>query len=316
MLPGIRKVVACRDKYISLYNEQLEILKQMEEKIVLLKESNLELCERNAEIVKKIEETEESLIEAKNNIKKISGDYEILQNEFALLQQTKNDLEKIIEQKNAELNQKNFREQTEKLHSGEFWDKHYQHAGDSGTGSYGRLSKFKSEIVNAFVKNEKIHTVLEIGCGDGNQLKLMEYEHYVGVDVSAHIIEADREIFQGDSSKEFYCSLTEREKYANRNYDLVLSMDVIFHLLEDEVFHLYMDDLFGLASKFVVIYSSNHEEFTPWPEYRHRNFTGYVADHFPEWKLIQYIPNKYPYQIGKESETSASDFYIFQRQEN
>mgnify|MGYP006906604325 CR=1 FL=1 len=96
---------------------------------------------------------------------------------------------------------------------------------------------------------------------------------------------------------------------------MTISMDVIFHLLEDDVFSRYMDDLFTLADKYVIIYSSNHEEYTPWPEYRHRNFTGYVAEHHPNWTLIQYIPNKYPYQIGKESETSASDFYIFQRQE-
>jgi hypothetical protein len=40
-------------------------------------------------------------------------------------------------------------------------------------------------------------------------------------------------------------------------FDLELSLDVIYHLVEDEVFDAYMRSLFAHAGRFVVIYSSN-----------------------------------------------------------
>ncbi len=111
----------------------------------------------------------------------------------------------------------------------------------------------------------------------------------------------------------FYCSLTQRSKYIGQKYDLALSLDVIFHLLEQPVFEAYMEDLFFLSERYVVIYSSNHEAYTPWPEFRHRNFTGYVQEPFPQWEHIKFIPNRYPYHIGQEEDTSASDFYIYKK---
>ena len=230
---------------------------------------------------------------------------------ISMLQGEVSKLETELTQKQEEILRFNFRANTESLDSGAFWNAQYSKGGNSGTGSYKHLAQFKSDTVNAFLMQNNIVTVLEIGCGDGNQLQQIQYIEYVGVDVSPIIIEKNREKFKEDGAKRFYCTLTERDQYVNRTYNLTISMDVIFHLLEDDVFHQYLDDLFTLSEKFVVIYSSNHEEYTCWPEYRHRNFTGYVQQHYPDWKLIQYIPNKYPYQIGKESETSASDFYFF-----
>ena len=91
-------------------------------------------------------------------------------------------------------------------------------------------------------------------------------------------------------------------------------MDVIFHLIEDDVYANYMEDLFKVSNKYVIIYSSNHEEYTRWPEFRHRNFLSYIQKNIKGWKLDKFIPNKYPYVIGQEETTSTSDFYIFKRE--
>jgi len=201
------------------------------------------------------------------------------------------------------------------IESGMFWNEHYKKGGNSGTGSYNRLAEFKAEVVNSFIKEKNIKTVIEFGCGDGNQLSLINYEKYTGVDVSDYIVEKNREKYAGDMAKEFYHTLTEREHYINQKYDMAISMDVIFHLLEDEVFEAYMEDLFAVAEKYVVIYSSNHEEYTRWVEYRHRKFMAYIQKNIEEWKVACFIPNKYPYVIGEEENTSASDFYIFKKTE-
>lgn len=47
------------------------------------------------------------------------------------------------------------------------------------------------------------------------------------------------------------------DAYANETADLTLSLDVIYHLIEDNVFFTYMDRLFDSSTKFVIIYSLN-----------------------------------------------------------
>ncbi|WP_408643004.1 class I SAM-dependent methyltransferase [Lacrimispora saccharolytica] len=83
-----------------------------------------------------------------------------------------------------------------------------------------------------------------MGCGDGNQLSQIKYKRYVGVDVSQTIIEQNRVKFKDDNSKQLFCALTERALYIDNRYELAISMDVIFHLLEESVFEKYMEGLF------------------------------------------------------------------------
>lgn len=69
-----------------------------------------------------------------------------------------------------------------------YWESRYQKGGNSGFGSYGRLAKFKAEVLNDFVAKNSIQSVMEFGCGDGNQLKLAVYPKYIGLDVSPKAI--------------------------------------------------------------------------------------------------------------------------------
>src|SRR5262249_12471902 len=68
--------------------------------------------------------------------------------------------------------------------SASFWEGVYQKGETSGPGSYGRLAVFKAEILNKFVREKAVNSVIEFGCGDGAQLELATYPKYVGVDVS------------------------------------------------------------------------------------------------------------------------------------
>ena len=227
-------------------------------------------------------------------------------------------LELDAEKKLLENEFQNFKEEQLQKHklrisSIQFWDEHYKNNGNSGTGSYNRLAEFKADIINNFINNNTINSAIEFGCGDGHQLSLINYNNYTCVDVSEFIIQKNKEFFKSDSSKEFYCILTERDKYINKQFELSLSLDVIFHLIEDINFENYMEDLFRVSSKYVIIYSSNHEEYTIWPEYRHRKFMKYIQEHIHGWELYQFIPNKYPYVIGEEENTSTADFYIFKK---
>jgi hypothetical protein len=49
--------------------------------------------------------------------------------------------------------------------SNSYWEARYGAGGSSGAGSYGRLAAFKAAFVNAFVADNHIRSVLDLGCG-------------------------------------------------------------------------------------------------------------------------------------------------------
>jgi SAM-dependent methyltransferase len=195
--------------------------------------------------------------------------------------------------------------------SKDYWTSRYEDGRNSGAGSYGNLARFKADVLNDLVNERDIQTVIEFGCGDGNQLALARYPKYVGYDVSLVALSLCRAMFAGDASKEFFLV----EDYDARKADLSMSLDVIYHLTEDRVFDAYMRRLFGAALQYVVIYSSNQEQpIEPVSIHvRHREFTKWVArEAGPDWRLAEKIPNAFPYN-GDNTWTSFADFYVFER---
>lgn len=193
--------------------------------------------------------------------------------------------------------------------SANYWEKRYRAGGDSGAGSYDFFAEFKAEVINDFVRDHNIRTVIEFGCGDGNQLKLMEYPSYLGLDVSETAVEQCRELFAEDHTKRFEV-ITD---YHDEKADLTLSLDVIYHLVEEEVYERYMRRLFDASLRFVVIYSSNFDEADPGDAHvRHRAFTPWVERNAPQWRLIKHIPNRYPFK-GDPAKGSYADFFIYER---
>jgi hypothetical protein len=195
------------------------------------------------------------------------------------------------------------------LESAEFWDTHYAAGGTSGTGSYGRLAEFKAEVLNRLLVTYSIDSAIELGCGDGNQLSLINYPSYLGLDTSPTAIDQCRRLFAGDPTKQFR-AYRSGDPIPERA-DLALSLDVVYHLLEDQVYHRYMADLFGAANRLVVVYSSDSDEEAEWPEVRHRRFTTWVGGFAPQWQLRRRIPNRYPYVHG-DVDSSWADFFIFE----
>jgi glycosyltransferase involved in cell wall biosynthesis len=207
--------------------------------------------------------------------------------------------------------------QTSSFKSSAYWENRYAARGNSGAGSYGRLAEFKAEVLNAFVKEHGIERVMEFGSGDGNQLSFFRFKQYTGFDVSRTALELTRKKFAGDAGKTFL----HVDEYSGQTAELALSLDVIYHLVEDEVFDAYMRRLFAAAEKYVVIYASNEEpeaRATLVPHVRHRKFTAWVAEHQKNWECIRHIPNRYPLppSPGPQAtaqDTSFADFHIFAR---
>ncbi|MDR2835487.1 MAG: class I SAM-dependent methyltransferase [Bacteroidales bacterium] len=200
--------------------------------------------------------------------------------------------------------------------SATYWENRYKQGGNSGAGSYNRLAEFKANIINDFCVKNNIEKVIEFGCGDGNQLTLAKYQQYIGLDVSKKSIELCNNMFANDATKQFY-ELNKVNLSNNKFHSsLAISLDVIFHLIEDDVYYVYMNNLFNASSKYVIIYASNYEAKTLALHVKHRCFTDYVFDKFPKFKLIKVVKNKYPFECNNPNNTSFSDFYFFQKKES
>lgn len=196
--------------------------------------------------------------------------------------------------------------------SSNYWEDRYRRGGNSGAGSYNRLACFKADVLNEFVAAHHIRSVIEFGSGDGAQLGLAKYPQYTGVDVSTTVLEATRRRFAEDPSMRF---LHTSEVAADDRAELALSLDVIYHLVEDEVFDAYMRQLFDGATQYAIVYASNEDKSWPDPHVRHREFTRWVERNEPHFELVEKIPNAYPYSGDNPENTSFADFYVFARRE-
>lgn len=194
--------------------------------------------------------------------------------------------------------------------SEDYWIERYDTGGNSGDGLYKKLADFKAKLLNDFVREENIQSVIEYGCGDGNQLLLADYPSYTGFDVSPKAVTICKDKFSGDTTKKFRVM----NEYSDDKAQLTLSLDVIYHLVEDGIFDEYMQRLFSSVEKFVIIYFSNTNENNEdrLAHVKHRKFSNRVEEQNPEWKLRNFIANKYPYNTDTET-GSFADFYIYEK---
>lgn len=194
--------------------------------------------------------------------------------------------------------------------SADYWESRYNEGRTSGAGSYNRLAHFKADVLNAFVDEHDVQSVIEFGSGDGSQLQLATYPRYIGVDVSRTAVAATRQRYAGDPSKSFFHS---DELGPDHKGELSLSLDVVYHLVEDRVFERYMAQLFDAATRFVIVYSSNREGLGDSAHVRHRRFTDWIKKHRPAFRQIGVLTNPYPEDVRDLDNTSFADFYFFER---
>jgi SAM-dependent methyltransferase len=184
-----------------------------------------------------------------------------------------------------------------------YWERRYRKSGNSGDGSYGEKAFYKGLIINQFVQKNKIHKVIELGCGDGNQLKQFSFPGYIGLDVSPTAIKLCKDIFKEDASKQFFL-YDEKEidtRLEGLNAELSLSLDVIYHLVEDKVYEKYMHRLFSLSTHYVIIYAWDVKEEKKY-HVRHRNFSRWIKENISGFQLKERITQS-PY----------CDFFIYEK---
>lgn len=165
-----------------------------------------------------------------------------------------------------------------------YWEHRYRQGRSSGSGSEGNEGAFKAAYVSAFIERYGIGSVIDWGCGDGQVLAQMHLHgaSYTGVDVSQTI--ADRMAAKFPEHRFVGpAAVFNRQSCA----ELALSMDVLFHLPDDDDYNTYLSDLFGSATRYVLIYSTDHAEGRTARHVYRRNFTPDIAERFDTWKLAK-----------------------------
>ena len=197
-----------------------------------------------------------------------------------------------------------------------FWEKRYSDGGTSGPGSYGQLAEFKTATINRLLELHGVRSIIDFGCGDGNQIRALSDVQYMGVDVSPDAVERCRSMYVQDSKKTFMVA----EDYSGETAEMAMSLDVIFHLVEDKVYESYMETLFKASERLVLIYASNFEQlclnpFLPPTHVRHRKFEDWIQKSASGWRMVEKISNPYKLTVATTPQThSYADFYLFSRE--
>lgn len=161
-----------------------------------------------------------------------------------------------------------------------YWQNRYKTGGSSGAGSRGNEAIKKAEYINNIIDRYNIKSVNDYGHGDCNQLSHMKkVDSYIGYDVSDCARNKCISMFTDDNKYKFIDDVSKFKKA-----DLALSLDVIYHLVEDDVYYGYLDDLFS-TSGIVLIYSTDKDCSSGSDHCRHRKFTSYIKTRFPDFFL-------------------------------
>ncbi len=195
-----------------------------------------------------------------------------------------------------------------------YWSNRYEQGRISGAGSYGRLADYKAEVINSLVNEFEISSVLEFGSGDGNQASLFEIDTYTGLDVAHQVVEAARERFKDRAGWSF--DTVKNANTAPRSRDMTMSLDVIYHLVEEAVFDRYLADLFAASDRFVLIYASDHNALTLNSHVKHRCYSDWVNANAPEFGAIRTLKSPFPKTAMSDTkDTSFAFFRLYQRLE-
>lgn len=188
--------------------------------------------------------------------------------------------------------------------SEQYWKNRYENGGDSGAGSRGFLAQYKGEFISEFIAENGIKELFEYGCGDGFQLRLICCEKKYAYDIS----EVARE-----SCKELNPDVIISDFFDREPFELSLSLDVIYHLIEDEIFDEYMNELCASSGKYIIIYAPNATAeqlgFKPSQHVKPRFFIDHKA--LKPFELIGHYPNLFP--STNHEQGSFSEWWIFKR---
>lgn len=158
-----------------------------------------------------------------------------------------------------------------------YWDARYRKGGFSGAGSRGEEAVQKVAYIQHIITTYRVRSVLDLGCGDGAIAAELRVPTYIGHDVSPTAVNACKALMP-------YHQFTTELPPESVTFDMTMSVDVMFHLVDPEDFRAHRAALFSRSHKLVLIYATDHDERGA-PHVLHRAWTRDWAP--PEgWTLL------------------------------
>jgi Methyltransferase domain len=187
-----------------------------------------------------------------------------------------------------------------------YWNRRYAQGGNSGDGSYGILAAYKADLINQFIKDKGIKSVIEFGCGDGSNLSLYHCESYLGMDVAASSVRLCIDKYQKDAHRSFM--VYDPPHYKNNFFqaDLVMSLDVLYHIIDEDDFQKSLQDIFSTAAKYVILYTILHPAKDDSIHIKRRDTLAYLKQ-FDHFRIARIDENPH-------AQLSAAQFIFLERQ--
>lgn len=140
--------------------------------------------------------------------------------------------------------------------SAQYWEDRYANGENSfahaDMSMNGPSILFKSTVVKSVARMLDLRSCIDFGCGDMHTAMLFGFEDYVGVDVSPTLIQRLREL---NPRGKFF--LLGEQIPCEPKPDCCLSLDVAYHIVEQDAFQDHFDALFRHASKAVILYTTD-----------------------------------------------------------
>ena len=192
----------------------------------------------------------------------------------------------------------------------QYWEETYAGGGNSGAGSYGVLAEYKAAVLNELIEREGIRTVLEFGCGDGHQLGLVRYPEYIGLDVSGAAVDMCLAKYSSDETKSFFLYHPRRFRDPARllRSELVVCLDVLYHITDEADFKSTLDQIFSSAERYVVLYTkiTGDDETQVVPTIKDRDVLLRIRLDYSDFKIVSQPPQPYPH-------LSSASFIVLER---
>jgi len=157
-----------------------------------------------------------------------------------------------------------------------YWERRYARGGTSGRGSQGWRAREKADYVNALVERESIASVIDWGCGDGEQAALFSCPSYLGLDPSPTAVARARK----RCPDKRFALLREAGDYEQA--ELALSFDVLYHLLDQVDFDAHLARIFS-ATRFALVRGTDIDRSAQ-RHVRRRAWTHLVPD---GWRFVE-----------------------------
>jgi len=174
--------------------------------------------------------------------------------------------------------------------SDRYWQTRYRYGGNSGKGSRGMAATEKAAFVNRLCRQHGITSIIDVGCGDGHVAQGYEVDRYLGLDISPAAIELAAAANKSRPGRQFHPidGMTPEAiaKLADANSPrprLALSLDVMFHLVEDDTFSHYLAVLDSIPADWLLVQAPDVDGVAA-GHVRDRAYSGRLA---PHWSLME-----------------------------